>query len=98
MSKPAEEAAPAAMGSSLHRSSHSAGMEASVFRFKNLNFTVPSKKKDEEEKHILQDVNATVKWGRKYLARVLMDRCSRYQSVLSIERCSLMLRLQMCSL
>ena len=49
----------------LH-SAQSSGMESSIFRFKNLNFVVPAKKKkNEEDQHILRDVSGTVKWGRE---------------------------------
>ena len=41
-------------------SSHS-GMESSVFRFKEVNFTVG---KDDKKKYLLTDVSETVKWGR----------------------------------
>ena len=44
-----------------YHSSHS-GMESSVLRFKNVNFIVG---KGDTEKHILDDVSGTVKWGRK---------------------------------
>jgi ABC-type glutathione transport system ATPase component len=43
----------------LH-SSHSSGMESSIFRFKNVNFIVGTKDK---QKNILSDVSGTVKWG-----------------------------------
>ena len=46
----------------LH-SAHSSGMDSSVFRFKNVNFTVG---KGENEKYILQDISAKIKWGRKF--------------------------------
>jgi len=48
----------------LH-SAQSSGMESSIFRFKNLNFVVPAKKKNDEDQHILRDVSGTVKWGRE---------------------------------
>jgi hypothetical protein len=47
----------------LH-SSHDSGMDSSVLRFKNVNFTVG---KGEKERHILTDVSGKVKWGRKCL-------------------------------
>lgn len=49
-------------GTSGHRlqSSHSSGMESSIFRFKNVNFIVGTKDK---QKNILCDVSGTVKWG-----------------------------------
>lgn len=64
----AEDGAAPAVGGSSHsghgtkrlHSAHS-GMESSVFRFKNLNFTVGSA---EKQKHLLTDVTETVKWGR----------------------------------
>lgn len=43
----------------LH-SAQSTGMESSVFRFQNVNFTVG---KGEDKKNILQDISAVVKWG-----------------------------------
>jgi ABC-type glutathione transport system ATPase component len=52
------------MGKSSHNrthSSHAAGMESSIFRFKNVNFVVGTKGK---EKYILRDVSGTCKWGR----------------------------------
>lgn len=45
----------------LHYSSHSVGMESSIFRFSNVNFVVGAKDK---QKHILRDVSGTCKWGR----------------------------------
>ena len=57
----------------LH-SSHGSGMESSVFRFKDLNFTVG---KGDKEKYILRDVSGTVKWGRKYCRLVDPGCCSR---------------------
>jgi hypothetical protein len=47
--------------SSSRRSNHGKGMDSSVFRFSNLNFTV---KKGSKETKILSDVSHTVKWGR----------------------------------
>lgn len=44
----------------LH-SAHSSGMESSVLKFQNINFTVG---KGDKEKSILQDISAVVKWGR----------------------------------
>ena len=37
----------------------SGGMESSIFRFKNVNFVVGAKDK---ENHILRDVSGTAKW------------------------------------
>jgi ABC-type multidrug transport system fused ATPase/permease subunit len=60
----AEDETPApsdnAAAKQLH-SAHSSGMEASVLRFKDVNFTVGS---GDKEKTILQDINAKVKWGQ----------------------------------
>ena len=52
-------------GSGQHsrRSHHGKGMDSSVFRFSNLNFTVGSGAK---ETKILSDVSHVVKWGRTY--------------------------------
>lgn len=50
-------------GSGTHRrlhSSHTSGMESSVFRFKDINFIVGS---GDKQKNILTDVSGTVKWG-----------------------------------
>ena len=45
-------------------SSHSSGMESSILRFKDVNFTVG---KGDKAKNILSDVTGRVKWGRKWL-------------------------------
>jgi hypothetical protein len=50
----------------LH-SSRQSGMDSSMFRFKNLNFTIG---KGEKEKHIIQDVSGAIKSGRKLAAYV----------------------------
>lgn len=42
------------------RSTHESGMSSSVFRFKDVNFVVPSKHGD---KVVLHNVSGTVKWG-----------------------------------
>lgn len=45
----------------LH-SAATSGMDSSVLRFKNVNFTIG---KGDKEKQILQDVSGTVKFGRE---------------------------------
>lgn len=56
-------------GSGHHsrRSHHGKGMDSSVFRFSNLNFTVGSGAK---ETKILSDVSHVVKWGRTYSSSI----------------------------
>ena len=63
-----ETAAPASVHqamakSTVLRSSHESGMNSSIFRFKDVNFVIPSSKKDTGDKLILQNVSGTVKWG-----------------------------------
>lgn len=48
----------------LH-SSHSSGMESSIFRIQDLTFVIPSKKKNQEDNVILRDINGSIKWGRE---------------------------------
>lgn len=59
----AKDDAPAVSSSRVKRltSAHSSGMEASVLKFKDLNFVVGAKDK---KKNILTDVSGTVKFGR----------------------------------
>ena len=47
----------ATMSSDMRRS----GMESSILKFSNVNFTVG---KGDKQKYLLTDVTATVKWGR----------------------------------
>ena len=47
--------------STLSTHSKRPGMESSVLRFNNVNFTVGH---GDKKKHLLTDVNATVRWGR----------------------------------
>ena len=54
-----EDKADRTQSSSVH--SKRQGMESSVLKFTNVNFTVGSGGK---EKHLLTDVSATVKYGR----------------------------------
>lgn len=68
------DAAPAATSDSGHgtkrlNSAHS-GMESSVFRFKDVNFTVG---KAEKQKYLLTDVNETVKWGRVLASEYMVE-------------------------
>ena len=53
----AKQAAYATQPSEIRRS----GMESSILKFTNVNFTVG---KGDKKKYLLTDVNATVKWGR----------------------------------
>ena len=53
----AKQAAYATQPSDIRRS----GMESSILKFTNVNFTVG---KGDKKKYLLTDVNATVKWGR----------------------------------
>ena len=52
-----KQAAYATQPSDIRRS----GMESSILKFTNVNFTVG---KGDKKKYLLTDVNATVKWGR----------------------------------
>lgn len=60
--KPDIEAGGRSESQTLSKSGHSShGMDSSVLKFKNVNFTVG---KGDKKKYLLTDVNGTVKWGR----------------------------------
>jgi hypothetical protein len=50
------------MDSSTHLSTHRSGMDSSVFRFHDINFTVGN---GDKRRFLLENVNGKVKWGRK---------------------------------